>query len=52
MIHVDGPAFKDVDNRLLSLQLLKHGMTDAVIFGPDGTNILPASYSTKRTFWP
>ena len=48
MIHVDGPAFKDVDNRLLSLQLLKHGMTDAVIFGPDGTNILPASLLYKK----
>ncbi|NBR83511.1 MAG: TonB-dependent receptor [Flavobacteriia bacterium] len=48
MIHVDGPTFKDVDNRLLSLQLLKHGMTDAVIFGPDGTNILPASLLYKK----
>ena len=48
MIHVDGPAFENVDNRLLSLQLLKHGMTDAVIFGPDGTNILPASLLYKK----
>jgi hypothetical protein len=48
MIHVHGPVFKDVDNRLLSLQLLKHGMTEAVIFGPDGKNILPAALLYKK----
>lgn len=48
MIHVHGPVFEKVDNRLLSLQLLKHGMTDAVIFGPDGTNILPAALLYKK----
>lgn len=48
MIHVHGPVFEGVDNRLLSLQLLKHGMTDAVIFGPDGNNILPAALLYKK----
>ena len=32
MIHMNGPDFANVDNRLLSLQLDKNGMTDAVIF--------------------
>jgi hypothetical protein len=38
MIQMNGPAFEGVDNRILSLQLVKHGMTDAVIFTPDGVN--------------
>lgn len=38
MIQMNGPAFENVDNRILSLQLVKEGMTDAVIFTPDGVN--------------
>jgi len=48
MVHFEGPEFKEVDNRLMSLQLLKNGMTDAVIFGPEGNNILPASLLYKK----
>lgn len=48
MIHFEGPEFEDVDNRLMSLQLLKHGMTEAVIFGPEGNNILPAALLYKK----
>lgn len=39
MIQMNGPDFAEVDNRLLSLQLVKRGYTDAVIFGPDGQNL-------------
>ncbi len=38
MIQMNGPAFEGVDNRILSLQLVKLGMTDAVIFTPDGVS--------------
>lgn len=48
MIHFEGPEFQDVDNRLMSLQLLKNGFTDAVIFGPEGKNILPAALLYKK----
>jgi hypothetical protein len=41
--------FADVDNRLMSLQLVKNGMTDAVMFDP-GRNILPAAIYIKRIF--
>ena len=41
-INFSGPVFKDIDNRLMSLQLVKNGMTDAVMFSPDGNNVLPA----------
>ncbi len=47
-INFSGPRFKDVDNRLMSLQLIKNGMTEAVIFGPDGNNILPARILYKK----
>ena len=48
MINVSGPDFKHVDNRLLSLQLVKNGFTNAVIFGPDGKNLLPAALLYKK----
>ena len=41
-VNFSGPLFKDVDNRVMSLELVKNGMTEAVMFGPDGNNILPA----------
>ncbi|SDQ78522.1 nicotinate-nucleotide adenylyltransferase [Flagellimonas zhangzhouensis] len=48
MINFTGPNFADVDNRLMSLQLIKNGMTDAVMFGPDGNNLLPAAVLYKK----
>jgi len=47
-INFSGPRFADVDNRLMSLQLVKNGMTDAVMFNPDGKNILPAAILYKK----
>ncbi|WP_196888548.1 TonB-dependent receptor [Aureivirga sp. CE67] len=47
MINFSGPRFTYVDNRLMSLQLVKNGMTDAVMFGPDGNNLLPAQQLYK-----
>lgn len=47
-INFSGPRFAEVDNRLMSLQLVKNGMTDAVMFGPDGNNILPAAILYKK----
>ena len=47
-INFSGPRFADVDNRLMSLQLVKNGMTDAVIFDPQGRNVLPAAILYKK----
>ena len=47
-IQMNGPDFAGVDNRLLSLQLVKHGMTDAVIFSPDGRNLQAADVLYKK----
>ena len=43
-----GPVFKKVDNRILSLELVNNKMTEAVMFGPDGNNILPAAALYKK----
>ncbi len=48
MINFSGPRFMYVDNRLMSLQLVKNGMTNAVMFGPDGNNLLPAQQLYKK----
>ncbi|WP_299432822.1 TonB-dependent receptor [uncultured Maribacter sp.] len=48
MINFSGPNFKKVDNRLMSLRLIKNDMTDAVMFGPDGNNLLPAAVLYKK----
>ena len=47
-VNLEGPVFKEVDNRILSLELVKNGMTDAVMFGPDGNNLLPAAALYKK----
>src|SRR5580704_3937807 len=36
MLQFSGPAFKDVDNRLMSLFLVQYGLTNAVMFGSNG----------------
>lgn len=45
---MNGPDFEHVDNRLLSLQLVKNGMTEAVIFSPDGKNLQAADVLYKK----
>ena len=47
-INFNGPLFSNVDNRLMSLELVKNGMTDAVMFAPDGNNVLPAGVLYKK----
>lgn len=48
MVQFNGPAFQHIDNRLMSLQLVKLGMTDAVIFGHDGANLHPSEVLYKK----
>ncbi|GLB51884.1 hypothetical protein NBRC110019_09230 [Neptunitalea chrysea] len=47
-INFSGPRFKDVDNRLMSLQLVKNGMTEAVMFDKNGNNVLAAALLYKK----
>ena len=41
MIQTSGPAFKHIDDRLLNLQLVVNGITDAVMFMENGEICLP-----------
>lgn len=45
---LNGPDYDYVDNRLMSLKLVKHGLTDATIFLPDGEMIQPADLLYKK----
>jgi hypothetical protein len=42
MIKFSGPAFAKVDNRLMSLQLVEQGLTDAAMFTAAGDVVQPA----------
>src|SRR5438034_5178531 len=49
MIKFSGPAFSQVDNRLMSLQLVSQGLTDAVMFRADGETVQPAEVFYKKS---
>jgi hypothetical protein len=42
MIRLSGPDYKQVDNRLMALKLVKNGLTKAAMFGPNG-DVMQAS---------
>jgi hypothetical protein len=48
MISFEGPDFTKVDNRLMSLHLVKLGFSDAAVFGPDGRNQQPSEILYKK----
>lgn len=48
MIRFEGPNFAKVDNRLMSLHLVKYGFSDAAVFGPDGQNQQPSEVLYKK----
>lgn len=37
MVRCSGPDLSDLDNRLLNLELVRRGLAEAVLFGPDAT---------------
>src|SRR5262249_62110474 len=48
VLHPTGRAFAGVDNRLLSLQLVEHGLTDAAMFTVAGEVVQPSEVLYKR----
>ncbi len=48
MVQFSGPAFARVDNRLLSLFLGEHGLTNAVLFSPAGEVLQPSEVLRKK----
>jgi hypothetical protein len=48
MIKLSGPAFPGVDNRLMSLQLVEQGLTDAAMFTESGEVLQPSEVLHKK----
>jgi hypothetical protein len=48
MLQLSGPAFAGVDNRLMSLQLVQLGLTNAVMFGTNGEVLQPSEVLYKK----
>jgi hypothetical protein len=48
MLRFSGPAFESVDNRLMSLYLVKFGLTNAVMFGQRGEVLQPSEVLHKK----
>ncbi len=48
MMRLSGPAFANVDNRLVSLYLVQHGLTNAVMFGANREVLQPSEVLYKK----
>src|SRR5213080_4878532 len=48
LIKFSGPSFAKIDNRLINLQLVSQGLTDAVMFRADGETVQPAEILHKK----
>ena len=48
MVKFSGPAFARVDNRLMSLQLVERGLTDAAMFTASGEVVQPSEVLYKK----
>ena len=49
MIQFSGPAFSKLDNRLMALKLVQHGLTNAALFTADGQVVSPADAFYKKS---
>ena len=48
MFQISGPDFHHVDNRLMTLKLVKAGLTQVAMFGPDKNVILPSDIIYRK----
>ena len=48
MVRLTGPDFETFDNRLLSLKLLKHGLTNVAMFGAEGHSLHASEFLYKK----
>ena len=48
LIKFSGPSFAKIDNRLINLQLVSQGLTDAVMFTADGEMVQPSEILHKK----
>lgn len=48
LIHFSGPDFEGIDNRVMALQLVEHGLTNAATFNAAGDVVQPAELLYKK----
>ena len=48
MFSISGPDFHAVDNRLMTLKLVRNGLTQVAMFGPDENVILPSDIIYRK----
>lgn len=48
MIRLTGPDFMELDNRLVSLWIIKHKLSKVAMFGPDGRNVHASEFLYRR----
>lgn len=48
LIHFSGPAFPEIENRLMNLHLIRAWLTRAVMFNADGHSIVPRNKLYKK----
>jgi len=48
MIRINGPDFKELDNRWVSLLMVKNHLTKVAMFGPDGRSVHGSEFLYKR----
>lgn len=51
MFKIEGPDFHHVDNRLMSLKLVKNGLTHAAMFNPKGQVLQPSAALYKKNIF-
>ncbi len=49
MVRLQGPDFQHVDNRLICLWMVKNGLSDVAIFGPDGNSLHAGEFLYKKS---
>ncbi len=49
MVRITGPDFERVDNRLVCLWMVKNGLSNVAIFGPNGMSLHPSEFLYKRS---
>ncbi|MCB0681808.1 MAG: TonB-dependent receptor, partial [Saprospiraceae bacterium] len=48
MVRLSGPDFEQLDNRLLSLWLVRHGLSEVSVFGPDRQPMHASEFLYKK----
>lgn len=48
MLNISGPNFEQIDNRMIALQLVKRGLTDAAMFNQAGQVLQPSTALYKK----